>query len=200
MEFKEIVKNRHAVRQYQAKAVPEETIGELLEMIGLSVSAINLQPWKIKVVADRQTKDELFPATFGQTQVTTCSHLLVLCADTDYPAIIARLDTAMAGAGVPDEMREATIGFATDITSKMTPEQKLTWSQNQVHIALGNALNGAYSLGLGACPMTAFQPDEFARILGLPANIVPTVMVSVGYPAEDRPAPKLRLSVSDILI
>ena len=34
MDFKEIVKSRCAVREYQDKAVPDETINELLEMIG----------------------------------------------------------------------------------------------------------------------------------------------------------------------
>ena len=200
MEFKEIVKNRYAVRQYRAEAVPQGTIDELLEIISYSVSAINLQPWKIKVVADQETKHKLLPVSFGQAQITTCSHLLVLCADVDYPALIARLDGAMAAAGVPDEMREGLIGFAADITKDMPPEKRLKWSQEQVHIALGNAVNGAYSLGLGACPMTAFQPAEYSRILGLPDTIVPTVLVSVGYPADDGPASKLRYPVSEILV
>jgi nitroreductase/dihydropteridine reductase len=200
MEFKEIVKNRHSVRQYRAEAVPQETIDELLEMISCSVSAINLQPWKIKVVADQETKEKLLPSTFGQTQVTDCSHLLVLCADVDYPALVAKLDGALAVAGVPDEMRLGMIGFATDISNEMSPEQQLKWSQEQVYIALGNALNGAYALGLGACPMTAFQPAEYSRILELPDTIVPTVLVSVGYPADDQPAAKLRYPVSDIVV
>ncbi len=200
MEFKEIVKNRHSVRQYRAEAVPQETIDELLEMISYSVSAINLQPWKIKVVADQETKEKLLPATFGQTQVTACSPLLILCADVDYPALVAKLDGALAAAGVPDEMRQGMIGFATDISNDMSPEQQLKWSQEQVYIALGNALNGAYALGLGACSMTAFQPAEYSRILELPNTIVPTVLVSVGYPADDHSAPKLRYPVSDIVV
>ncbi len=200
MEFKDIVKNRHSVRQYQAEAVPEETIDELLEMISYSVSAINLQPWKIKVVADQETKDELLPVTFSQPQVAACSHLLVLCADVDYPALIAKLDGALAAAGVPDEMRQGMVGFATDISNDMSPDQRLKWSREQVHIALGNALNGAYALGLGACPMTAFQPAEYKRILGLPDTIVPTVLVSLGYPADEQPLPKLRYPVSDIVV
>ncbi len=200
MEFKDIVKNRYAVRQYQPKAVPEETIHELLEMISYSASAINLQPWKIKVVSDPATKEQLLPVSFNQPQITGCSHLLVLCADTDYPAIIAKLDAAIAATGAPDEMRAFVIGMATDVAGRMTPEQQLQWSKEQVYIALGNALNGAYSLGLGACPMTAFDPAEYSRILGLPATVVPTVLVSVGYPAGDPPAGKLRYPVDDILL
>jgi nitroreductase/dihydropteridine reductase len=200
MDFKEIVKSRRSVREYQDKAVPEETINELLEMISYSVSAINLQPWKIRVVSDQETKDKLFAATFGMKQVSTCSHLLVLCADVDYPALLAKLDKAMAASSVPDDMREGLIGFATDISNDMTPEQRLKWSQEQVYIALGNAVNGAYALGLGACPMTAFRAGEFARILELPNTVVPTVIVSVGYAADGQSAPKLRYPVGEILI
>jgi nitroreductase len=200
VEFIDIVRNRHAVRQYEPKAVPEETIRELLEMIRYSVSAINLQPWKIKVVSDQETKEKLLPVSFNQPQITGCSHLLVLCADTDYPAIIAKLDAAVATTGAPDEIRAFVIGMATDVASRMTPEQQLQWSKEQVYIALGNALNGAYSLGLGACPMTAFDPAEYSRILDLPGTVVPTVLVSVGYPAGDPPAAKLRYPIDDILV
>jgi len=56
VEFKDIVKNRYACRQYQEKQVPEEIIRELLEIIGCAVSAINLQPWKIKVVSDQEIR------------------------------------------------------------------------------------------------------------------------------------------------
>ena len=47
--------------------------------------------------------------------------------------------------------------------------------------------------------MTAFDPVEFARILELPPTVVPTVLVSVGY-AADEPTPKLRYPVEDIVI
>ncbi|MBN1629549.1 MAG: nitroreductase family protein [Thermoleophilia bacterium] len=199
MEFKDLVRNRRSIRQYQSLSVREGTIHELLEIIGLSVSAINLQPWKIKVVSDQAVKDKLFEAAFRQSQVKTCSHLLVLCADVDYPAIVDKAERAMAAAGVPDAARQGLREMATNMLNGMTPEQQLQWSREQVFIALGNAVNGAYSLGLGACPMTVFQADEFARILELPPTVAPTVLVSVGYSAEDG-SPKLRHPVSEIIL
>jgi nitroreductase len=48
--------------------------------------------------------------------------------------------------------------------------------------------------------MTAFDPAEYSRILGLPATVVPTVLVSVGYPGGDAPAAKLRYPIEDILV
>jgi nitroreductase len=198
VDFKDIVKGRRAIRQYQDRKVPEETIRELLEMTSYAVSAINLQPWKIKVVSDQETKYKLYPVSFSQNQVRTCSHLFVFCADTDYAAIIETVDRSMAAAGIPDPARSAMMELAANVANGMTPEQRLQWSKEQVFIALGNCLNGAYSLGLGACPMTAFQPPEFGKILGLPENLVPTVMVSIGYPAEEG-MPKVRRSVDEIL-
>lgn len=199
MEFKDVVKNRRSIRQYQPMPVRDATIHELLEIIGMSVSAMNLQPWKIKLVKDQETKDKVFGATFGQNQVRACSHLLVLCADTDYPTLITRLAEAQAAAGVDQEIINRGREFATTVTNGMTPEQKLAWSREQVHIALGNAVNGAYSLGLGACPMTAFNPAGVAEALELPDTLVPTAMVCVGYSAEPG-VPKLRYPVDSILI
>jgi nitroreductase / dihydropteridine reductase len=199
MEFKEVVKNRRSIREFQSMSVREATIHELLEIISMSVSAMNLQPWKIKVVRDQELKDKVFTATFGMNQAKTCSHLLVMCADTDYPTLIAKLRDAQEEAGVPEEMRERMFQMATQIAGGMSPERRLQWSQEQVHIALGNAVNGAYSLGLGANPMTAFDPAEVARLLELPATLVPTVMVCVGYSAEPG-IPKLRYSVDEIVI
>jgi nitroreductase/dihydropteridine reductase len=47
--------------------------------------------------------------------------------------------------------------------------------------------------------MTHFVPAEYSRILGLPANIVPTLLCPIGYPA-DQPKPKWRYPVEDIVI
>jgi nitroreductase/dihydropteridine reductase len=198
MEFKDIVRQRYSVRQFEDRKVPEDLMQELLQMIVLAPSALNLQPWKIKVVTDQKTKDELYAGTWNQPQVKTCSHLLVLCADVDLPAAIERLDKLLRAAGAPEEMRAYVIKLANAM-NELGPEQLLSWAQHQVYIALGNALNGAQSLELGAGTMTAFNPPEFSRILKLPAHLVPCVLVAVGYPAGDS-SPKLRYPVSDSLI
>lgn len=200
MEFGELVRNRRSIRQYEPRPVPEELIQELLEMIRFSVSAMNMQPWKIKVVSDPETKEKAFAASFGQQQVRTCSHLLVLCADVDCEAIIKSAEKNLLAAGWPEERVKGMMQMASDLLlNRMTPEQRLQWAREQVHIALGNAVNGAYALGLGACPMTAFDPEAMRKALELPETVIPTALVSVGYPAEPG-VPKVRRPLSEILI
>jgi nitroreductase len=190
MEFSEIVMKRYATKKYDGKAIPKEKVDKLFEIIRYAPSSFNFQPWKIKVVADKETKEKLAPAAWNQPQITSCSHLLVFCADTDLKGIINRLERAM-----PDAVDyiKTLRGFA----EKMDEAQTLAWSQRQVYIALGNAVNGAKSLGFDSSPMEGFMPGEFAKILKLPKNIVPTVLCAIGY-AADTPRPKFRFSKEEV--
>ena len=195
MEFKDVVMKRYASRAFTDQKVPEDTIKELLDLIRVAPSALNLQPWRIKVVSDQKTRDELGPAMFNQMQAVNCSHLLVFCTDTDIDDVIARVDQSMKSTGFPDDQRVRMIGMATSLKTNLTP----SWLQQQIYFALGNAVNGAKSLGLDSCPMTGFDAGKVAQILGLPQHIVPTAVCPVGYGA-DSPPPKARLSREDILI
>ncbi len=167
-------------------------------MVRFAPSAINLQPWKIKLVTDQKVKELLRPAAFNQEQVTSCSHLLVFCADPDYDSLIKRLGALLKTNNVPEEMQKMVIGMAVQFTGPMSPEQRLAWSQAQTYLALGNALNGATSLGFDSCPMGGFDPKEFSRILKIPAPLIPTMLCPVGY-AADKPMPKLRFPKEEIV-
>ncbi len=197
MEFKDIVRYRYATKNFDGKAIPEPKLQELFEMIRLTPSAVNIQPWKIKVINDQKRKKALFPATFNQEQITSCSHLLVFCANTDTDGLIDKVSGLMKAAGVPDEIRNTAVNIAKGMTGTMSPEIKLGWAKCQVYLALETALYGAASLELASCPMTGFNPDEYARILKLPQNLVPTILCALGYPA-DAPGPKIRLAKEDI--
>ncbi|MCU0630675.1 MAG: NAD(P)H-dependent oxidoreductase [Methanoregulaceae archaeon] len=198
MEFKDIVLQRYAVKKFNGKAVPEEKINELIELVRFAPSALNLQPWRIKVVTDQKLKDLLRPAAFDQEQVTTCSHLLVFCADPDYDSLINKLSALLKENHIPDEVQAIITGMAARFAGTMSPGQRLAWSQAQTYLALGNALNGAKSLGFDSCPMGGFNPDEFTRILKIPKPLVPVMLCPVGY-AADKPMPKLRFRKEDIL-
>ena len=198
MQFKDIVMQRYATKKFDGKKISEDKISELLELIRFAPSALNLQPWKIKLVTDQKLKEELRKVSNNQEQITTCSHLLVFCADSDYDGLIQRLDALMHKHGIPVEINKMVIGMAQEFTAKMSPEQKRAWSQAQTYLALGNALNGAKALGFDSCPMGGFDPKEYKRILKIPDYLEPVMLCSVGY-AADKPMPKIRFPQKDIL-
>jgi nitroreductase len=198
MEFADIVMSRYATKKFDTRKIPEAKIDELLELVRFAPSALNLQPWKIRVITDQKVREQLKPAAFGQEQITTCSHLLVFCADPDYDSLIRRLGLLLKTHGVPQEVQKMVTGMAVQFTGAMSPEEKLAWSQAQTYLALGNALNGAKALGFDSCPMGGFDPKEFTRILNIPPPLVPVMLCPVGY-AADTPMPKVRFSKEDIV-
>ncbi len=197
--FKEIVMERYAAQRFDGRAVPEETVRELLELVRFAPSSVNLQPWRIRVVTDPATKERLLPAAYDQPQVTTCSHLLVFCADPDYDELIRRLDGLLRKNGVGDDLREAAVSMARQATDPMSPHHRLAFSTVQTYLALGNALNGAEALGLDACLLDGFDQKAVREILALPPPLVPVMLCAVGY-AADEPGPKLRHPLDEILI
>jgi nitroreductase len=197
MEFSEIVQKRYATKGFDGRAVDEATISKLLELIRLSASSFNIQPWKVKVISDAATKQALLPHTWNQPQITTCSHLLVICADTALEPRAESLYALMRSAGTPQANVAGFSKMLNGFISGMPPEARLAWAQKQCYIALGNALNGAKSLGLDSCPMEGFMPAKYAETLELPAHLVPTLVVPVGYPS-DKPGPKLRFEKKDV--
>jgi nitroreductase / dihydropteridine reductase len=195
MEFRDVVMGRYATKAFTSQKVADEDINQLVDFIRFAPSALNLQPVRVRVVSDDGTKAALEPAMFGQPHAVNCSHLLILCANTDIDEVIRMADQSMKDAGYPDDRRSRTMGMAASIKEHLT----LQWAQFQVYIALANAVNGAKSLGLDSCPMTGFDPQKCASILGLPVHIVPTALCPVGY-AADKPTPKARLSRKDFLV
>ena len=150
------------------------------------------------MVTDQKVKEQLTPAAFNEEQITSCSHLLVFCADPDYDSLISRLGTLLKKSGAPEEMQKMVTGMAVQFTKPMSPNQKLAWSQAQTYLALGNALNGVKSLGFYSCPMGGFDSKEFLRILKIPPPLVPVMLCPRGY-AADKPMPKVRFPKEDII-
>jgi nitroreductase len=89
-------------------------------------------------------------------------------------------------------------GMAAGFVAGMTREQQAAWSQAQTYLALGNALNGAKSLGFDSCPMGGFDPKAYSRILKIPTHLTPVMLCPIGY-AADKQGPKIRFPRSEIV-
>jgi nitroreductase/dihydropteridine reductase len=198
VEFQEIVAQRYATKLFDGRPVPESKVAELLGLVRLAPSGLNVQPWRIKIVSDAATKALLSAATFAEPQIESCSHLLVFCTDTDFAGLTAKLSREMKARCIPDRIWDIVMGIAGEM-AEMPPEELRAWSSCQVYIAGTYAILGAKALGLDSCPMTHFVPEEYSRILELPDNLVPTLLCAIGYPA-DEPRPKWRYPVEDLLI
>lgn len=197
MHFRDIVKTRHATREFDGRHIPEEEFHELMDMIRMAPTSFNLQPYKVKVIRDKETKDKLLAHSWNQPQVTSCSHLLVFCVDTKIEHLIDKLEAEMIANGANKESIKGYVDMMRNFAKGMNEDQRKTWAKAQAYIALGNALNGAKALGFDSCPMEGFSPAEFSKILKLPKDLEPVVLCPIGY-AKDKPRPKVRFSKEEM--
>lgn len=197
MDFKDIVMQRYATKQFDGRMIDEPTLFSLLNVIRYSPSAFNLQPWKIKIVTAGRIKKNLLVHTNNQPQVTTCSHLLVFCANTELEKLADKAVEGLARSGMPKEIVSRYEAMMRQYIGSMSPGQRMAFAREQIHIALGNAVNGAKSLGLDSCPMGGFDPAGYAETLFLPEEYIPVVLCAVGF-AADKPSVKWRLPREEV--
>ena len=199
MDFEKIVKERYATKNFIDKKISQSDLNKLLEIIRYSPSSFNIQPWKIIVIENKNLKDKLSPVSWNQSQIKSCSHLLVFCADKYVLKNIENLEKIMIKNGAKKEQIKNYIDMMKDFEKNLNENEKLCWAQRQVYIALGNALNGAKSLGFDSCPMEGFNSEEYSKILELPKNLIPTVLCPIGY-SNDKSPQKIRFSEKDIFV
>ncbi len=197
MEFKELLMSRYATKKFDGNKIDDSKIDQLFDMIRYAPSALNLQPWKVKVVTDTDTKKKLSEASMEQPQINTCSHLLVFCADTDLSGKADKITGLMKKAGVPEENMKQFQDVLNMFLSNYDNKTGITEAQYNVFIAAVTAIYAAKSLGIDSCPMQGFNAEAYSEILEIPSNIVPTILVPIGYPA-DKQMPKLRFEKEEI--
>ncbi|BCU76979.1 NAD(P)H-dependent oxidoreductase [Luteolibacter sp. LG18] len=199
---------RYATKQFDAdRQIDPADWSTLEEALQLSPSSLGLQLWKFVVVEDPEVREQLKAASWGQSQITDASKLVVLAVKKNITEkdIDAHLQRISEVRGVPVEalapLREMSVGSV--ILGKDDAARDV-WASRQVYIALGNLLTSAALLGIDACPMEGFSPADYDRILGLEEKGLGSVVVAaIGYrSSQDKYAglPKVRFPKEEVLL
>jgi nitroreductase len=191
---------RYATKQFDPQKKISATDWAALETaLQLSASSGGLQPWKFIVVTDPAVRAKLQPASYGQAQIVSASHLVVFASKNNFgeAEVDEHLKNVSKIQGAPLEAlapyRAMLVG---GIVKSMDEAARNAWARNQAYIALGNLLASAALLGIDACPMEGFDHAQYDEILGLKAKgFASAVIATVGYRAatdKNATAPKVR--------
>ncbi|TWI69169.1 nitroreductase/dihydropteridine reductase [Pseudoduganella lurida] len=206
-------RQRYTVKSYdRERKVPAETIDQLRELLRLAPSSVNSQPWHFVVAATPEGKERIAKATDGKFQynaakIRDASHVIVLATrvapdDAQLAAVLEQ--EARDGRFVNEAARTGQQAGRLSYTNlhRFTQKDVPYWYEKQTYIALGNLLQGAALLDVGATPMEGFDADLLDAELGLrDKGFSATVIVSLGYSsAEDFNAklPKSRLPADQV--
>ena len=181
---------RYATKKFDpAKKIPAAEWHALEQALVLSPSSAGLQPWKFFIVTDPAMKERLRPASFGQPQVTECSHFVVFTvrrdlSDEHVDRHIGRM--AEVRGQTPESLDKYRKMVTRNLDEARTEARLDVWQEHQVYIALGQFMAAAALVGVDTCAMEGFDPKQVDEILALNGTgYASVVCCAAGYRAAD---------------
>ena len=198
---------RYATKKYDAtRSIPEADWKTLEAALLQSPSSYGLQPFRFIVVENSELRTRLKDVSWGQSQITDASKLVVLASKKkingpDIDDYINRIATTRE---IPKEslqgFRDLMIGKIAD---GLSDQEALSWTRRQTYISLGFIIETAALLRVDATPIEGIDPAAYDRILDLEGSDYTTsVVVALGYRHADDAAQsykKVRKPASGII-
>jgi len=198
---------RYATKVFDAaRTISPEVWKTLEKTLVLTPSSFGLQPWKFIIITDKDTKAKLRAHSWGQAQVTDCSHYVVFASikklcENDIDNHLSR--AAEVRGSTVDSLKGYRGMMVGDLIHGARSKVVGEWAARQAYIALGNFMTSAALLQVDTCPMEGFEPAEYDKILGLGTrNLTAAVCCAAGYRSElDKYAhlPKVRFTNEQVV-
>ncbi|MFC1553537.1 nitroreductase family protein [candidate division KSB1 bacterium] len=184
MDTIEAIRSRRAVKKFDPDhKLSDEEIKEIISLAALSPSAFNIQHWRFVVVKDKNQREKIKEAAWGQSQVTDASILVILCADIK----AWQKDTERYWDFTPENVRKS---IADSIHNYYKGNDSVQRDEGirSCGIAAQTLMLAARSLGLDSCPMDGFDFDKVGKLIDLPEDHIIVMFVAIGKSlAEARP-------------
>lgn len=169
--FLEVAKRRYATKMYDANYVlDEKTLNQIAEILRLSPSAANLQPWKFTIITNKKLKEELSKEAFGlnKERIEKASALIVLSYSID-----------------ADLTRNKFLGeMYKGYFDKFDDEKLSNYASKQVYLAAGFLTAALATMKLDSTVMEGFNQEEYYRILKQD-KFFPALCILVGKRDKD---------------
>ena len=213
MDLLNVSKTRYTTKAYDAnRKIPQPQFERLLEILRLSPSSINIQPWHFFIADSTAAKERIAKALVGKyaynaAKVLDSSHTILFCTKADITEqhlenlinqddLSGRFKDEKAKQGQQD----ARTGYVDYYRNEKGDVQR--WAENQTFIALGQLLLAAGIEGIDATPMGGFDEAILTEELQLAEKgLIPSVLLTLGFRSEvdfNATLPKSRLNKEDI--
>lgn len=198
---------RYATKKFDTEQkLSDEQLETIQEALRLTPSSFGLQPWKFILIENPELRNTLKEHSWGQSQITDASHLLVLCR-------VEKLDQEFVDLFFND-MKETTGSKEEDIqwyknmvsgfVENLDDTHAKIWSEKQIYIALWNIMTVLATMKIDSCPMEWFDSAKYDEVLQLKEKwLASSVILPIGFRASDDAYahhPKVRFDTEDLFI
>lgn len=188
MNYLEALSRRYSVKKFNHEIIPQDILHNILESGKLSASSLGLQPYKVLVVESEEMKQKLIPAFYNPSQVSTCSHLIVIISKKtiEESYIHGYFNHISEVRETPVEKLDLFRKSINQHIIQKTKDEIFNWAEKQSYIVLANLMYAAAIESVDSCPMEGFRQDLIEEILNVnPDTEKVTVTLALGYRSEE---------------
>lgn len=158
MNFLNKMKARYTVKKYNPKGkISHEQILQLKEILNLSPSSINSQPWNFVFVNDLQIKQQLAEASyFNKEKILDSSHLIAFQVLKNVKDFEKQIE---------ENLPEGSINYYKTMVQPKGETAIKSWLGHQVYLSLGVLLSACAEMGIDSTPMEGIETDKYDQIL-----------------------------------
>jgi len=175
MEFQDVIRDRHAVRDFDGRPIEADVLKRVVEAAELAPSSMNSQPWHF-YVATGETRQAV-----GRVVAQTTVHL------SEYMDVLG-----------PERYEQAvkwysSLGDAPVVVIVTIPRPADDFGALNEHLSVGGAIENfmlaAVNEGLGTCNVTFsfWVRDDLAEAVGAGDDEEVVSIIVVGHPSQEPP-------------
>lgn len=210
----EEINSRYTVKAYDSsKHVSAEDLAIITDVLHMSASSINSQPWKF-IVIESETAKQRFHDTFAhkyqtnQPHAKNASHIILFANKTHFSRddFKKRLDVEVAKGRLPKDQYDQLFDRIFAFAEMNMDENGYNghWTKAQTYIALGGALAALARLGIDSTPMEGVDSDMIGKIFAdeLAGGYECTFALAIGGHSDsdyNHGKPKARLPKADVI-
>lgn len=158
MNFLDIANSRYTTKKYDPTVrIDDDTIEKLKEILRLSPSSINSQPWHFTFVSDEATKKKLSKVSFHNENIVIDADRVVIFRVMDNVAKFEEKNLAL--------LSEGAGAYYHKMLKPLGEKHIKWWMSCQVYLALGFFLSACASMGIDSTPMEGIQTEKYDQIL-----------------------------------
>ncbi len=177
MDFLAHSQERYTTKKFDStRKLSNEQIDQLKEILRLSPSSINSQPWKFTFVSEEEKKKEFAKVSyFNGQKIEDASHLVIFSVTSDLDFFEAQIEA---------HLPEGAVGYYKQFLKPQDSSVVNKWLSNQVYISLGVFLSACATMGIDATPMEGIENEQYDKLLGQHTHKT-LFAVAIGKRAED---------------
>jgi nitroreductase len=210
-ELRALIESRRAVRRFTTEPVPDAVIRDCLELAVLAPSSCNLQPWSFQVIRDAALLAQLHPVCMSQnaarapliiavlarpdTWRQACRNVIEHWPEAEVPARIRSFYSKTAPfqynqgplglLGLFKRQLVRLVGLRKPLMRKPNSKADMRlWAVKSTALAAENLMLAFQSHGYASCPMEGFDEVRLRRVLDIPRQAIPIMLLAIGRQGE----------------